>query len=358
MGKERGLLFIFYFENPFDRLNLLRREALSVCNISSTGLGERKQEGRGSGKERKEGGGEATEIRKTRCVSIFLVVPLLYKLPDGKNKYLSFLLSFSTPTLPPKKKKKKFKHAHPSSKKKNSKMTRFTTSFLLLSVLALSKASLLVRAEEVSQVVSSSVTCVIHTPQQNIRVDHDFEITWANCKGQDKIIEVRSGKADSLDKKDNYACKVKDMEKEKSCFWTPDEEGHVSLSVVDDSKIETFTAQFVVESGHGKAKRAIEDKHASEKGKGKGEGKGEEKGQGKVDGKGKEEGRNGAEEKAKKGHPEVGKKPEYAPMPRRRSLPHRFAEFKEKKDKKDKKDKKEKKGKKDKKEQKKIHDRV
>lgn len=212
-------------------------------------------------------------------------------------------------------------------------MTRFSASFLLLSVLALSKASLFVRAEEVAQV--STAACVINTPAGKIQVGRDVTLSWGGCKGSNKRIEVRYGLTNNLKKKDDYACQVSDMVKHTSCVWTPEEEGTFSFSVVDDSNIESFTHTFVVESRHSKAKRgvfaarALKEEQGTKVGKGAKGGKGKE-GKGVKGGKEKSDGK-GPEANEMKGHPKVeknDKKPEYqarpVAVPRRRSLPRRI----------------------------------
>ncbi|GJJ68067.1 hypothetical protein EMPS_00413 [Entomortierella parvispora] len=131
-------------------------------------------------------------------------------------------------------------------------MTRITASFLLLSVLALSKASLLVRADE-----GVTSGCVINTPKEiTPRVGKDFKITWSGCKGHGRI-QVRSGDPKNLDEDDDYACELSNMADKDYCYWVPKKEGTFSLSVIDDSGVESFTAKFQVEGGHNKVKRGF-----------------------------------------------------------------------------------------------------
>ncbi|KAG0042061.1 hypothetical protein BGZ83_000952, partial [Gryganskiella cystojenkinii] len=145
-------------------------------------------------------------------------------------------------------------------------MTRVSTSFLLVTVLALSRAALIVAQAPTS-------TCVINTPQEALQEGKSYTITWSNCKGRADIFVNYGDDTQDLDKTDTPACEDVQLE-DGHCTYIPEDHGEgYSLSLVDpslgesDPNAEVFTGPFTIL----KKKEEVHPKKDSDNESGKGE---------------------------------------------------------------------------------------
>ncbi|KAI1303761.1 hypothetical protein EDD11_005300 [Mortierella claussenii] len=125
------------------------------------------------------------------------------------------------------------------------------------STLLLAYAATLALTVSAQAPATASTGCVIATPQEPLRVNHEYKIVLAGCKGYGDV-ELRYGSATDLDTANHNACTDINYESG-TCTFTPKKTGTFSFSATDDSHVETFSGQFqVVKDGDNK-KRALYD---------------------------------------------------------------------------------------------------
>ncbi|KAF9318646.1 hypothetical protein BG003_010896 [Podila horticola] len=118
-------------------------------------------------------------------------------------------------------------------------MARFTSILIACAIAIVS----------VSAQVPSTSTCVINTPQAQtdvLQVGKPYTVTFTGCKGVNKSVMLRYGKATNLETVHTPACAHVDLSTN-SCTFTPTKAGNFAFSVEEEGATEpAYTAFFKI----------------------------------------------------------------------------------------------------------------
>ncbi|KAG0196424.1 hypothetical protein BGX28_010175 [Mortierella sp. GBA30] len=126
-------------------------------------------------------------------------------------------------------------------------MTRTSASLLLVCAIAL-LGSTISAQDPTTTTTPATPQCVIHTPQEDLKVGKPYKVTFDGCRGGGDV-ELRYGDVTNQEFEDSPACKKIEFE-DNECTFTPYKAGEFSFSAKDDSGNETFSGRFkIVDDG-------------------------------------------------------------------------------------------------------------
>ncbi|KAF9406163.1 hypothetical protein BGZ94_003222 [Podila epigama] len=117
-------------------------------------------------------------------------------------------------------------------------MARFTSIFIACAIAMVASS---VAAQDP---IPASTSCVIATPQSDLKQGKAYKVTFTGCQGTGNI-QLRHGSPTNLDTESVPACANINFASG-SCTFKPTKAGTYSMSAIDASNVETFTNVFNV----------------------------------------------------------------------------------------------------------------